>query len=110
MTIDANNWSGVLTADNLEEVAQAIAQRLEDKHYTFVEEKKYVVNPRKEHRDLILVREGVSTWTSGFTIHDTYGDWHIETKDNPRIILGQTGIVISQSPGTGKTKWTIIPE
>lgn len=118
--IDNMNWSGTLTLDNLEDVAEAIRTRLESVTYTFVTRNEYMGPDWEERRTEQQVeawkakdKQPVSThryddW-GGFNVVDTYGVWGASTFSEATITFNEQGIIIDQNAPAGHAlHWEIL--
>lgn len=120
--MNKNNWYGTLTIDNIQEVADAILEKLSGKTYAFVsayEYRRYEPETRLNQRlhngtngSPLSVYYGENGDYAGFNFCDTYGVWGCSTNtnqknwdssyNNPYIVFDYDQITITQRTPAGK--------
>lgn len=124
--IDTNNWSGVLTIENLEAVAQAVEEKLTGMAYTFISRNRLFPDDYLEvrkHQELqphSRDDKAVKSYTSkheglppsgGFHVSDSYGSWGAYTYCNAHLTFNEMGIFINQdAPAGHRLHWIILLE
>lgn len=118
--INNTNWSGALTLDNLDEVAEAIRERLEGQTYTFITRDQGFRETRRKHQELCPWKsrdrkKAVFTDREGdwgmIDVVDTYGSWGTSTYADATITFTAQGFLIDQkAPAGNALHWEILIE
>lgn len=124
-----SRWAGMLTVENIEEVAKLIFSLLEGKSYTFVsvneifrfkpESRSGQKLEKVSKKDKINVWYGENKKYAGFNFEDTYGVWGCDTHlreniydskfENPYIEFnGNTITITHRAAGQNLIYWLII--
>jgi hypothetical protein len=117
-------WSGVLTLENLDEVAGLFRQLLDGKRYTFVSAYEYrgwrpevrmhqQVEPHNatDGQGISLWREDAATPTyGGFHVVDTYGVWGLSCSvhEKPYVSFEYNKVTMELKTPAGKGAWWVV--
>lgn len=120
---------GTLTTENIEEVANAILDKLTGKTYTFVSSNEYIGAYKPEVKTNQRLQNGnngspLSVWHSkdgrraGFNVCDTYGVWGLSTSQTenrydsrfnaPYINMERNTIEMTHRAGSGALLYWVI--
>ena len=122
--VNARNWFGDVTIENIKEVASAIEKMLIGKRYTFVANNADRLHEMPQVRTLRIAPEkATDVWFdhvecpprfAGMNVVDTYGVWGFSTSDTEKpyvVFEGEHTIKIQQKNGHGDTlHWVIAVE